>query len=320
MAKKIEELLPDMIRSISKGASVSSVDIEQKHGISASSVRAHLRSLQENFYKNYYRYDGSSKKWVATELGFVDKMLLKPEEAVILNSILRNKSKLGPSLVPWNEKLVNQYVKRASSFIFKQHNTEEIDEDMEQAFATIHNTIDTKQKLKFKYSDYYRVVYPYKIINIEYYWYLLGYEESSEKEDSEIQIVKSYTMSKIRDITILDETFQYDFGNLDKKMKHILNTFFRPKNALIPVTLLIKKEFINYIDRAPFFSAWKTEGIQENIKDEVYIKYTTGVTEPEFREIIPTILKYIPNILVEEPLELQDAITNKIAQYQDLYK
>lgn len=158
MAKKIEELLPDMIRSISKGTSVSSTDIEQKHGISASSVRAHLRSLQENFYKNYYKYDGSTKKWIATELGFVDKMLLKPEEAVILNSILRNKSKLGPSLVPWNEKLVNQYIKRTSSFIFKQYHNEEINDNLVQKKENF-KIVDMnyiKEKIREAYQNGYK--------------------------------------------------------------------------------------------------------------------------------------------------------------------
>jgi len=319
MKKKIEELLPDLLRSISRGVAISSIDIEHKHGISSSSVRAHLRDLRDNFYKPYYKYDGSSKRWVATEIGFVDKMLLKPEEAVILNSILRNKNKLGANLIPWHEKLVNHYVKRASSFIFKQNNTEEIDEDMEQAFALIHNAIDLKQKLKLKYSGYYRIVYPYKIINIEYYWYLLGYEENSENPNSETSIMKSYTMSKLRDISIIDEKFHYDFGDLDKKMKHVLNAFFVPKNPLIPVVLLVKKDFADYIDRSPFFSGWQSTNIQETIKEQTYIKYTTGVTEPEFREIIPTILKYIPNILVEEPIELQKIIANRLIEYQNLH-
>lgn len=319
MDKKVEELLPSMIRSISKGASISSVDIENKYGISASSVRAHLRDLKDNFYKNYYRYDGSTKKWVATELGFVDKMLLKPEEVVILNSMLRNKNKLGISLAPWHEKMVEQYLKRASSFIFKQHSNEEISEDMEQAFALIHVAIDNKQKLKFKYTNYYRTIYPYKIINIEYYWYLVGYEENSEKKDSETEIVKSYSISKLRDISILEERYSFDFSALDKKIPHILNAYFVPKNSLTPISLLINKKFTGYIDRSNFFSAWKRTDQKEIIKDVEYIKYTTGVTDPEFREIIPTILKYLPNILVEEPLELQDIIANKLKEYQNIF-
>lgn len=319
MAKKIEELLPNIIRSISRGESVSSVEVEKIHGISASSVRAHLRNLKENFYQYYFKYDGSTKKWVATELGFVDKMLLKPEEIVILNSILRNKKKLGQNLISWHENMVEHYVKRASSFIFKQHSTEEISEDMEQAFALIHTAIDNKQKLKLKFDNSYRVVYAYKIVNIEYYWYLLGYEESTEKKDSETQIVKSYSISKLRDITILDKKFLFDFSDLDKKIDHILNAFFIPKNTLIPVVLLIKKDFTGYIDRSPFFSSWEKTTQKEIIKDAEYIKYNTGVTDPKFREIIPTILKFIPNILVEEPIELKDKILEELTNYKTLH-
>lgn len=319
MSKKIEELLPDIIKRISRGESISSIEIEKKYKISASSVRAHLRDLKENFYKNYYKYDGSTKKWVAIELGFVEKMLLKPEEVVILNSILRNKNKLGNSLAPWHKKVVHHYMKRASSFIFKQNSIENINDDMEQAFALIHSAIDTKRTIQFKFIDTLRTVYPYKIINIEYYWYLLGYEENSEKEDSESQIVKSYSISKLRNISVLEEPFNYDFRDLDKKIKHILNAFFIPKNPLIPITLLIHKNFTGYIDRSPLFNSWEKTTQKEVIKDNEYIKYLTGVTDPEFREIIPTILKYMPNILVEEPLELKEKILQILTQYKAFY-
>ncbi len=103
-------------------------------------------------------------------------------------------------------------------------------------------------------------------------------------------------------------------------MNHVLNAFFVPKNPLIPVVLLVKKDFAEYINRSPFFSGWQPIDTPEIIKGQTYIKYTTGVTEPGFREIIPTILKYIPNILVEEPIELQRAIANKLTEYQDLHK
>lgn len=321
MAKKIEELLPKILRDLSNGIAVSTVEIEKIHGLSASGVRSHLRTLEQKFYKGCFKYDGSTKKWVTTEPNFLNKILLKPEEVVVLNAMLRTKDRLGDSLVKWQENMVNNYVKRTSSFIFKQHISEEITEDMEQIFAQIHSAIDERKKLRFKlYGDYHYVVLPYKIINLEYYWYLLCFEESCEKEGANTQKIKSFTISKLRFLEILNEEFKHDFSDLEEKLEHAMNAFFSPDKPTITIELLVTESFTNYVERASFFSAWKKTTYTTVIKDIEYIRYEVKVTNPDFKEIIPTILKYLPNILAEEPIELKEKIEELINGYQGLYK
>ena len=320
MYKKIEELLPVLLRKLSSGIAISTSDIYKEYGFSDSSVRSHLRELENNFFKNNYSYDHSSKKWIANETGFLDRQLLSPEEIVVLNSILRNKNRLGNSMAKWQEKVVQNYRKRASSFIFKQDTNEKVTKKMEDFFALIHTSIDSKIKIKIKYSSFDRVVYPYKIVNIEYYWYLFGFEFSSEKKDSRTKKIKSYTIAKIEDIELLDENFSYDFSQLETKIKHILNAYFKPNESMIPICLLIAEDFVDYIGRARFFSNWKNRNETEIVKNQKYLKFDVWITDSSFQEIIPTILKYIPKILVEEPMELREKVLEKLKDYSDFYR
>jgi len=320
MKKKIEELLPNIIKKISRGESVSTVDIEKKHGISASSVRAHLNSLEKTFYKNLYSYDGSSKKWVAKEIGFLNKILLKPEEVVILNAIKRNGEKAKGNLSKWYKLVMENYTKRASSFIFKQRSVEDVNEDMEQLFAQMHTAIDNKCKIDFNYYGYKRVLYPYKIVNIEYYWYLLGYEESSENPKSTTEKVKTYKISEIVSLNLSENKFKYDFSKTEEKLPHLMNAYFSPANSIESIYLLVEKSFSRYIDRAKLYSGWDKQNYITTIKDKEYVRYIVGVTNYDFKEIIPTILKYMPLIIVEDNDKLRDKIDSILNGYQELYR
>lgn len=315
MKKKIEELLPNIIKRISRGEAVSTVDIEKNHKISASSVRAHLSSLEKNFYKNFYKYDGSSKKWVAKEIGFLDKIILKPEEVVVLNAIKRNGQKAKGKLSNWYSDIVENYTKRASSFIFKQHNEESISEDMEQIFAQLHTAIDKKIKISLSYNKFKRIFYPYKVVKLEHYWYLLGYEESNEK-GSLSEIVKTYKIIDIKYLELLKEKYKYDFHTIEQKLEHAINAYFSPSNPMDSVYLLVRESFSEYIDRAKLYSGWRKTEYTTTIQKINYIRYDVSITQPEFKEIIPTILQNMPNILVEDNQGLQTAVDNILKEYQ----
>ena len=242
MAKKVEELMPGILKMLSRGESVSTVQMEAKYKFSASSFREHLRTLRENFFKNDIRYDASTKRWVAVEIGFLDKILLKPEEIVVLNSILRNKNRLGKGLSKYTETVVENYRKRTMSYVLRQQNSEKIDKNMEERFALIHTAIDDKRKLNIQFNDLRRVFYPYKIVNIEYYWYLVGFEESKDGKQEDSHRIKSFALAKIQNIDILEDKFRYDFSKLDKRIGQMMNAYFSFEKPTTVVQLLVHEE------------------------------------------------------------------------------
>lgn len=319
MAKKIEELMPSILKMLSRGESVSTVQMQTKHGFSASSFREHLRTLKENFFKNDIRYDASSRSWVAIKIGFLDKILLKPEEIVVLNSILRNKNRLGAGLSRYTQTVVENYKKRTMSYILRQQNSEKIDKNMEEKFALIHTAIDEKRKLNIMFADSNRLFYPYKIVNIEYYWYLVGFEESKDQKQEDSHKIKSFALAKIQEINISEDEFRYDFSRLDKRIGHMMNAYFSFKNSITVVQLLVHEDLVDYIDRAMFFSSWRKIDGLNIVKSQKYIRYDVDTSDEYFRDIIPTVLKYLPKILIEEPDELRDMIAVKLDEYKINY-
>lgn len=319
MSKKIEEILPDILSKLSRGISVSTVEVQRRYGFSNSSVRAHLRALKSNFFQNDIAYDASVKRWVALRHGFLEKLLLKPQEIVVLNSMLRGKNRLGKSLSSSIEKMVKSYVEIKSSNVFRQKSSEEITEAMRENYALIYKAIESKLKLSMSFGKHKRVVYPYKIVNIEYYWYLLAYEESRDGESENSRIVKFFTLRNIEDLEISEDTFEYDFSDLGEKIKHIMNAYFSPSSDVVEVELLVHESIEEYIQRARFFALWK-RGYGTVIDEKRYISYKVGTTDEKFRDIIPTILKYIPNILVVEPIALREEVAKRLDEYKKIYE
>ena len=315
MPKKLEEILPKILKDLSNGIAISTVEIEKKYHFSASGVRNHLRTLEQRFYKNCFKYDGSTKKWVTTDRGFLTRELLEPEEAIVLNGIYRNKNRLGSSLSKTHEDMVENYLKRTKSYIFKQHIAEYITEDMEQVFAILKKAISSKNIVELDYPSKdtlkTRRIFPYKIVYIEYYWYLICYEENDK--------IKSFRLSLIKSPSILDEVYKYNFENVNLRLQLAMNAYVDFEEPINTVDILVVDDLVNHIEIASFFTAWRKTEYSTEINKKKYRRFEVRVTNPNFKDIIPTILKYMPNMLVEEPNELKEKIDLIISQYTKAY-
>lgn len=312
---KIEEILPQILRDLSNGIAVSTIEIEKTHNVSASGVRSHLRTLKERFYKGCFKYDGSTKKWVPVEIGFLNRELLEPEEIVVLNGIYRNKKRLGDSLIETHEKLVESYLKRTKSYIFKQHISEELTEDMEQTFALLKRAISDKKVVELNYPSKgtlkIRRVYPHQVVYIEYYWYLICYEEDDK--------IKSFRLSLIQSPKMLDKTYSYNFENVALRLKLAMNAYVDYQTPIEVVNILVASHIVNHVEIASFFDAWRKTDYTISIEGNQFRRFEVRITNPDYKDVIPTILKYMPNMLVEEPIELKEEIDSLISKYTGSY-
>ncbi|WP_457745485.1 helix-turn-helix transcriptional regulator [Sulfurimonas sp.] len=317
--QKIEELIPDLIRQISHGKGVSVKEVAQKYKVSADGVKKRLREVRDKFYKEHFDYDGSTRKWVVKNghIGFLQKEILEPEEAVVLTAIYRNKSSLGKGLMPTHEKIVDSYTKRAKSYIFKQHISEEITGEMEKLFSLFKYAINEKKivEIDFPSKDGYvtREVYPYRIVYIEYYWYLVAADPQDNK-------VKSFRLSLIKNPDILIDSYEYDFSNVDERLQLAMNAFVDYKAPYKYISVFVWERLVDHVDIASYFDAWKKLDETTTIGDKKFQKFEVVTTNPEFKDIIPTILKYLPNIIVDEPQEIIEKIAEIVNEYQDIYK
>ena len=314
--KKIEELIPNLIKQISQGNGVSVIDVAEKNNVSADGVKKRLREVRDKFYKECFDYDGSTRKWVVNPLqfGFLQKELLEPEEVVVLTAMYRTKNRLGKGLSKTHEKIVDNYTKRTKSYIFKQHKSEDITEDMEQIFALLKNAINDKKVVELDYPskgvDKTREVYPYRIVYIEYYWYLICFDDGK---------IKSFLLSLIKLPTILDETYKYNFDNVETRLNLAMNAYVDYQEDFKTISVLVLDRIVNHVDVASYFDAWKKQEYKTEIKGKKYQRFEVTTTNSKFDDIAPTIMKYMPNIIVEEPQELIDKIQINMDEYKGIY-
>ena len=318
MTEKIEELIPSLIKQISDGRGISVKEIAKTHKVSPDGVKKRLREVRDKFYINCFDYDGSTRKWVVKNghLGFLQKKILEPEEAVVLTAIDRNKSSLGKKLIPTHEKIVIDYTKRAKSHLFKQHISEEMTEVMDKNFTLLKHAIKTKNIVELDYpskKDGYitREVYPYLVVYIEYYWYLICSEDNK---------IKSFRLSLIKNPDILIDKYKYDFSSVDERLSLAMNAYIDYKEPYKYIYVYVAQERVNHVEVASYFEAWKNLGQTKVIHGKTYQKFEVKTTNPRYDDITPTILKYMPEMIVDEPQELIEKIDKILQSYQTIYK
>ncbi len=171
-------------------------------------------------------------------------------------------------------------------------------EDLEYAIS--------KQKtLTFKYKKWYdpdniktyENVKPYKIIIFDGFWYLL-----TKYKDHYIK----FYLKEIRDLNILDKTFEQDEKVLDR-MEKALDIWFDPKADPFDVTLLLDSNAIVYFERKPI----KGQYLKKN--SDGTAELTISITNKE--EIFSVLKKWLPQVRIIEPFELQEEFEEMMKRY-----
>lgn len=314
MKQKAESIISAVIKRLSRGESMSTDDIVREYNVAASSFKERFKDIREKFYSRSIRSDKSTGKWIRKEKQFLENMLLTAEETVILTGILRKKNEFGDNLADEVVNIVNKYIKRTKTSVYKQDSLEKIDAVMEKKFAKIKYAIDSSQQIDIKIHGYKATVFPYKIICLEYYWYLFGYESQTEAK-SETNKVKTYTIAKIESIEVLKETFKYDFSDAKKELANAMNAYFDISEESMTIEVLVVSWFTQYIERAHYFSGWNFTGHIEKIDNQDYHVYEIKSTNKEYKDIIPTIFTYMPHIRIRNDEDVVKAMFKNIEEF-----
>jgi predicted DNA-binding transcriptional regulator YafY len=317
MKVKAEEIIPDVLRRLSRGEALSTAIIMNDYKVSRSSFNERFKDVREVFYSRFISYDKDTEKWIGKPK-FLETMFLTPEEAVILTAIIRKKKEFGDKLSDDVDQFINRYLKRTKTSVYKQNTLEEINASMEIKFAQLKYAIEHSKKISFRlYKNTYEVI-PYKIINLEFYWYLMVYEISNES-GAKSEKVKTYTIKNINDLTIHEDTVSYDFSGAEKKLENAMNAYFDVSEKANTIELLIIDWFVPYIKRAKYFSGWKETGAIDVIDKKNYHVYEVESTHENFLDVIPTILMYAPKIIIRDNDDITKEIFSHLEQFAKLH-
>lgn len=164
-------------------------------------------------------------------------------------------------------------------------------------FESISNAILNTFEIEFEYNDKKRTVNPYKLINNNGVWYLLGEEENK---------LKNYTFSKLKNLHLRENNqFIPKKEFLDKIEQNDTNWF---SDNIIEVVLEIDNTIKDYIVRKDIFPNKK---IIKQTDDKLIL--STNISYDE--EILGIVKYWLPYIKIVSPTYLNDKLSNILKEY-----
>jgi len=181
-----------------------------------------------------------------------------------------------------------------STYLIKGYEYEDLGLKTE-LFNSLNIAIVKNYTITLTYNDKQRELNPYKLINTDGIWYLSADENNQ---------LKTYTISKISNLTNTDKTFKPN-KEFIKIIEQNQDTWFSKDE--IEVTLKIDKKAKEYFLRRDLLPHQKI--IEQN--DNLIV--TTRVSYED--EILKIVRYWMPHIKILEPISLQEKLEDSLKQY-----
>lgn len=235
----------------------------------------------------------------------LEKFKLTDKEAAVIAIVGELAGSLGTGFKETFRGLVQKMIPEdlESPYYIKIPESIKLDGDKETV-KIIEEAIDETKKIEFSYlsksGEKQFIVSPLRIIFFDGFWYLWA-------QTMEHKFLVKFRIEKISDIKILDECFDMP-ENIDVYLKESVNIFFTDKNDK-KVRLKVDKDVAKYFIQRKHLPYQKIT--KENKDGSIVVESMVG----DYREIIPTILRWIPNVVVDSPEDLKEEIKRVVGEY-----
>lgn len=301
--------LTHTLQLLSKGNGVSTPALVEffGEGVTKKMVQTDFKEyLLPLFIDEKIYYDYADRVYRARN-NFLVKTLFDAEELAII-SIIKNKSKDKYSDDGLSQKvdvMFDKFEDELSNRLYQKSSVEKID-NFRDEIIQIKNAIETKHIITCTYTNKDRIVYPLKILNLEGYWYLIVYEP---KDD----LVKTFHLNSVKNIEHTDDIYTFNQDIVDS-FDNAITAYFKPNNEPVRVELYIDKEVSRFFERKPLNKTQRPLRVlpDKSLELEVYVT--------DLMEIIPTIQRFIPHVVVIEPEELKIEIVKNLEVYSKYYE
>lgn len=301
--------LTHTLQLLSKGNGVSTPALVEffGEGVTKKMVQTDFKEyLLPLFIDEKIYYDYADRVYRATN-NFLVKTLFDAEELAII-SIIKNKSKDKYSDDGLSQKvdvMFDKFEDELSNRLYQKSSVEKID-NFRDEIIQIKNAIETKHIITCTYTNKDRIVCPLKILNLEGYWYLIVYEP---KDD----LVKTFHLNSVKNIEHTDDIYTFNQDIVDS-FDNAITAYFKPNNETVRVELFIDKEVSRFFERKPLNKTQRPLRVlpDKSLELEVYVT--------DLMEIIPTIQRFIPYVVVIEPEELKIEIVKNLEVYSKYYE
>jgi len=168
--------------------------------------------------------------------------------------------------------------------------------DKQEEFDVIRLAITIKHQLQFIYNDKQRIINPYKLVNNDDIWYLVGDEDGQ---------LKTYSFTKITKLLKTENKFQVNREFLEIINKNQANWFSQDS---INVILEIGSDVSEYFLRRELLP---NQTILSNTKEKLVLQTKVSYED----EILKIVRYWIPHIKIIEPEYLQEKLLNELDSY-----
>jgi predicted DNA-binding transcriptional regulator YafY len=231
------------------------------------------------------------------------------QSEVIVLDIIENMTKsLGTIIFNKSKSLITKLKNDEESVFY----TKLLFEDISNRFndiELIEASIKKQRIMSFLHNKQQKLLKPYKILNLDGYWYLCGINIKTNR-------LTNMKIDKISSIKITDQKFE-KIQNINEKIKCAITGNFKPYRKLIEVVLLIEEDPKIFLNRIPISPTLK---IIDRNDFEGWIQISIQVTD--LAEITPFIKKHMPKVFIISPKTLRDKMKEDISSYLkkiDLY-
>lgn len=171
-----------------------------------------------------------------------------------------------------------------------------------ELMKTLEEAINNRNHIVIKYENSPlsgRTISPLKIAWFNGFWYLLAYGKD--------ETILKLRLDKIKGAKLLETVFERP-QKLEKILQDSASVWFE-ENRTHKVRMTIDREAANYFMQREYFPKQKIVKIAKD--GSLTVECAVG----RFEEVLPTILEWIPHIVVQEPQELKTLVAGKINQY-----
>lgn len=314
-SKALAEMAP-ILKQMDLGMSYSLADIKEKTGLSARTIQTTMNNLISFVTgTDIFR---ESKTYKARP-GFIRESGINAEKMLLISTILSNEDRFGAEMTDDLKDMMNTLKRDAMLLLDRNETMERVTPQMWTTINQINNAIEYQSSISFEFDGYIRHVQPLSVISREYYWYLVGHEDSKHptspgKEGSSTHKMKTYTISKIKRLWVMDDPISYDFTFAKTLLPHVSNGYVTWDKEPVEVQVLVEKSIDRHIENARFYHSWKKVAASAIV--EGYNLYKVMSVHENFLDIIPTVTKHMPDMIVLHPERLVHLIFETTKQHQ----
>ena len=288
-----------ILSRLNDGEALSVKELAKEFNVSDRTIQRDFNNRLVLLYPIYQE----GKRW-KMQTGFKLEKLSSVEDTVVLDIMQKLIEGAGTTFASKANKLLSKIKNDSINPIYAKLDMEDIGDKLKEI-----QELELAIKEKRQISCFYTIeghnqeieLKPLKIANYEGYWYLIAH-------DSRNDILKKYYLKNIKQITVLNGTFE-STKELDRLLENSISVWFNQHVEPYKVMLEISAEVAKYFIRKPISKSQIIESSYEDGSMVVSVEITDD------REIIPFVKYWIPHIKVLEPMRIKDAIENDLKLY-----